>query len=938
VQIKCGSDARRSAVRGSADWNGIDYLEIRTSTEKNIVYKNPLIIVHCFKAISGLEADNVLFSGGVRVKEIAAEWAYPANEVIASHQDKVSSGELQFLNTIENPTNALVIRSNSAGDFSIYKLSLVESADTPGTPPTGFDVILSQVEFSFKVECPNEYDCACIESHPSQQKLPEPAIDYMAKDYASFRKLMLDRLSLIMPDWKERNPADIGIMLVELLAYVGDHLSYYQDAVATEAYLGTARSRISAARHARLLDYSVNEGRNSRAWICFEVAVPNLLLPKGAQLLTKTGDEKTTSTDPVIKVDLQEALIKGAEVFESMYEVTFYKSRNKMSFYTWSETDCWLPAGSTSATLNGSGLDTIDIFIWENVPGGDSDKLTSYLANNFGLEWLDTAVVEKDSDSDTVITISSGNKKKLTITLQEDKATLAIGGKDLYVFQVEEDPDHKRLVKSSSLRVGDVLVFAEETLSPTSGGLPNLNHRHAVRVTSVAAGTDELTEVDVLEIEWDQKDALPFSLCLEKDGKPGCTIYGNVVLADHGYTKKTEDIAATTTTSNVFEQRKFKDRVVAGKYYPRLDEKPLTRCGPGFEITAGKGGSAASAFDYDSNKVTPAITLLDTNSVSWEPARDPFSGDEFASMFVVETESDGTAYLRFSEQNREAWARQISEGTFKGFIATYRIGNGANGNVGAESITSATGPSAPAGITKIFNPMPARGGQDPETIESIRLHAPHSFRKQERAVTASDYEEVLKRHPGIQKAAAEKRWTGSWYTMFVAIDRVGGMDVDKDFEAEIVGFLEKYRLAGYDVEIQSPIYVPLKISIEVCLKDGYFGGEVKEELLKIFSSRAIQDGGDSSSKGFFHPDKFTFGQRLYLSRVYEVALSVAGVSSVIINEFHRWGKEARRELEDGYIKAGPMEILRLDNDSNFAENGMIDFSFCGETGVGGVGA
>ena len=160
--------------------------------------------------------------------------------------------------------------------------------------------------------------------------------------------------------------------------------------------------------------------------------------------------------------------------------------------------------------------------------------------------------------------------------------------------------------------------------------------------------------------------------------------------------------------------------------------------------------------------------------------------------------------------------------------------------------------------------------------------------------------------------------------MFVAIDRKGGMDVDAEFEAEIAGFLEKFRLAGYDVEIQSPIYVPLKISIEVCLKDGYFQGEVKEELLKIFSNKPRED----ATKGFFHPDNFTFGQTLYLSRVYETALAVAGVSSVIIADFHKWGKEPRGERDDGYIKAGPMEILRLDNDSNFAEYGMIDFSFC----------
>ena len=67
---------------------------------------------------------------------------------------------------------------------------------------------------------------------------------------------MLDRLALLVPDWRERNPADLGVTLVELLAYVGDHLSYQQDAVATEAYLGTARRRVSVRRHARLVDYA----------------------------------------------------------------------------------------------------------------------------------------------------------------------------------------------------------------------------------------------------------------------------------------------------------------------------------------------------------------------------------------------------------------------------------------------------------------------------------------------------------------------------------------------------------------------------------------------------------------------------------------------------------------------------------------------------------
>ena len=77
-----------------------------------------------------------------------------------------------------------------------------------------------------------------------------------------------------MPDWRERHVPDLGIALVELLAYVGDHLSYYQDAVATEAYLDTARQRISVRRHARLVDYPMHEGCNARAWVFVDDRAP----------------------------------------------------------------------------------------------------------------------------------------------------------------------------------------------------------------------------------------------------------------------------------------------------------------------------------------------------------------------------------------------------------------------------------------------------------------------------------------------------------------------------------------------------------------------------------------------------------------------------------------------------------------------------------------
>ena len=57
-----------------------------------------------------------------------------------------------------------------------------------------------------------------------------------------------------------RRREELGVTLVDLLAYVGDQLSYAQDAVASEAYLETARPRDSLRRHAQLVDYEPKAG------------------------------------------------------------------------------------------------------------------------------------------------------------------------------------------------------------------------------------------------------------------------------------------------------------------------------------------------------------------------------------------------------------------------------------------------------------------------------------------------------------------------------------------------------------------------------------------------------------------------------------------------------------------------------------------------------
>jgi Baseplate J-like protein len=786
----CQNENRRRLVEESTTLNGINYLEVQDDQTKLDVY-----FFHSLSTdpTDKLTADNILIEGGVRLSGIKVKPSL-------IYTDKV-----------------LTVTVEAVGDFSTYTLRLVKSP-IDLSEPDGFDPQLAEIEFSFKVDCPSDFDCA-PESICSPNLLPEPEIDYLAKDFNSFTRLMMDRLSMLTPAWRERNTADIQVALVELLAYVGDHLSYYQDAVATEAYLGTARKRISIRRHARLLDYFMHNGCNARTWVVFTVDENN----------EANGPKLATGANPILSGESSQS--EDPVAFETLIDVTLHAEHNEINFHTWSDTDCCLSRGSTRATL-------------KNNP-------SLYLDKN------------------------------------------------------------------------DFLLF-EEVLSPTTGLAADADpaHRQVVRLINVDYRNDPLDGTSIVNIEWSADDALSFPLCLSTtitDSKgqqvplPAVSVArGNVTLADHGltFTQPMELIPPVAPERGV--------------YRPRLDAEPLTYQGPFHDTVNLKTllkPSAAALMRWDVHAARPIVEMSGAGE-TWKPSprADLLSSDEFASEFIVELESNGVSYFRFGDDIHGR--RPLPDSTFT--TTRYRLGNGTAGNIGAEVLKRIVTDN-PNYKIQVRNPLPARGGVDPEPLEAVRLYAPQAFRRQERAVTTADYAEVTQRHPEVQKAAATLRWTGSWYTMFITIDRAGGRRVDTKFKQEIHDFVERYRLAGYDVEINGPIFVPLDIQMKVCVKSGYFRSNVKRSLLEAFSNRDLPNG----QHGFFHPDNFTFGQPVYLSRLYERALSIGGVQAVEITRFQRWGKAANQELENGVLTLDQLEVVQLDNDPNFAENGRLGFEMSG---------
>jgi len=278
------------------------------------------------------------------------------------------------ITNVEQPNSTdpftLTVVLDATGDFSPYALTLVTGDKNPDPPP-GIDSQLASIDFSFKAGCTTPADCLQTACCPAPN-IPSPDINYLARDYDGFRQAMLDRMATLIPGWTETHVADPGITLVEALAYAADRVSYLQDAVNTEAYIGTARSRISLRRHARLVDYQLLEGANARAWVCLSAARDDVTVPAGTQIYPLV-----TGVGPSVEPNSNASALLQASpgpVFESLANITIWVEQNRMDFYTWGDGQCCLPAGATEATLDGSfeSLKAGDFLIFEEMVGPDT--------------------------------------------------------------------------------------------------------------------------------------------------------------------------------------------------------------------------------------------------------------------------------------------------------------------------------------------------------------------------------------------------------------------------------------------------------------------------------------------------------------------------------------------------------------------------------------
>jgi hypothetical protein len=138
------------------------------------------------------------------------------HQVTAIHTEaKDADDRLEVLLALPAPWNP--------GSYTLELLRADKFEEPTDQVLDGIDPRYARLEFSLHPECPADLDCAVVAACDSDAfSMDEPVINYLAKDYASFKRVIFDRLALVMPEWRERHVPDVGVALIEIFAYVGD--------------------------------------------------------------------------------------------------------------------------------------------------------------------------------------------------------------------------------------------------------------------------------------------------------------------------------------------------------------------------------------------------------------------------------------------------------------------------------------------------------------------------------------------------------------------------------------------------------------------------------------------------------------------------------------------------------------------------------------------
>ena len=184
---------------------------------------------------------------------------------------------------------------------------------------------------------------------------------------------------------------------------------------------------------------------------------------------------------------------------------------------------------------------------------------------------------------------------------------------------------------------------------------------------------------------------------------------------------------------------------------------------------------------------------------------------------------------------------------------------------------------------RLYNPQPASGGRNPETVDACLERYRVKSREKNRAVTMEDYEEVIKKAPGLRikrvKVFPSSMKENSLEVVVQPFTNGQRLLRSSIYDRNIIRLLEKKKMLGTQILVKSPEYISISLRLEVVVKSRYLQveGKLKEHIKRYFE------------------ENMEFGKTIVYSRVFGFVDTLPETAGIRALDIHAGGKGVIRD-------------------------------------------
>ena len=644
-----------------------------------------------------------------------------------------------------------------------------------------------------------------------------------------------------LDDWRARESGDLGLMLVEMCAYVLDVGSFYDQLVANESYIATARLAGARRRHVGLLGYRPRPAIGSSVWLAaladgtrvvklpagtairsgefqghppqvFELGeeaaveprvnqmevnrVAATLLPSPLSSLPARSGSVRLRPGDIAVVETAGSLLATRVAGTGLLQLRTRDPVTQISF-TAALTP---PAGATYAGTRllkpGSAAG-----VWKLAPGTGEPAVSSGADLS-----LDTRLALHAGD---IVVVSDGTAlaaRRVTSVTETQYTLLAPQESSM------TDPANKvTKMLSPPVKLGVTRITLDAALPFTSAAAQWVVHHGMVEAATLAPPLkDTLAQGDPIVVPGlvDPPRVERTELLLEDVHGEGVVTTGTLDAATHSATAAGApawgrelwapvqlfgNVALATRGESVRgELLGTGDASQAWQTF-RLKKKPLTYL---------------PAPNAAGRKSTLAVHV---GGVQWREVDSFYGVGADAMVYMVLHDDEGNTDLRFGGGAHLPTGAPV--------VADYRFGAGAPVPP-ADSVKQVTRPVA--GLRKIRNVLPAFGGSDAEGPAELGVRGPRSALLLGRAISLVDIETAAAQQPGVRAARAQWRWDAQGLRPAVVVSYIGDAQLAPTLQAALRALAEDDapisavssppQSATLDVDIEvDPLQVPADV-------------------------------------------------------------------------------------------------------------------------------